>query len=140
MTHLLLVGGPTWKEAPTGSHLARCTKVDPDWKFMGNRKVAIYFTVTEGEHEGTRARLFFAKRSTQIAEETGVDFGPGSKFFDVLQKLFPEVIGDGSKTVPIDPVELFLNRIFKITVECRLKKSGGDNAIVTEIDHPDVEF
>ena len=125
------VGGHTWDEAPDGEYIARCTKVDPEYRFMNNRKIAIYFTIIEGSQSGKRAILFYNKRSSKDVEELGSDFGPMSKFCTDIKRLFLEVIGDGSIPVEIDPVHLFYEENFKIVV----KRSKKGQAIVKQIEH-----
>ena len=125
------VGGHTWEESPDGEYIARCTKVDPEYRFMNNRKIAIYFTVIEGFQLGKRAILFYNKRSSKDVEEFGIDFGPMSKFCTDIKRLFHEVIGDGSIPVEIDPVNLFYDKIFKIVV----KRSKKEQANVIQIEH-----
>ena len=125
------VGGHTWEEAPDGEYIARCTKVDPEYRFMNNRKIAIYFTVIEGSQIGKRAILFYNKRSSKDTEELGTDFGPMSKFCTDIKRLFPEVIGDGTIPVEIDPVNMFCDEIFKIVV----KRSKKEQANVIKIEH-----
>ena len=128
---LLRVGGETWEEASDGEYVARCTKVDPDYRMIHNRKVAIYFTVMEGSEAGKRARRFYNKKSQKEADESGSDFGAKSKFCVDMQRLFESIIGDGSIPIEIDPVELFLNQEFEITV----KQSSKGDAMVIDIKH-----
>jgi len=119
---LLRVGGPTWEETPDGEYYACCTKVDPEFGVGIYRKLVLYFTITEGAHTGKRARLFYNKLSIDEAKENGTDFGTYSKFYSDLKKMFPEVIGDGSNPIEIDPVKLFKDENFIITTELRGKK------------------
>ncbi|MBI4006562.1 MAG: hypothetical protein HY356_07815 [Gammaproteobacteria bacterium] len=140
MTNKIRMGGKTFEETPTGNHLAKCTKVDLNWTFMNNEKACLYFTVIEGPHTGSRARAFLPKRSKELAKETGSEFGPNSKFFSLIKKLFPEHTGNGNEIVEIDPVELFLGKIFEIEVEQRAGKNdeSKSTAIVIDINHPQV--
>ena len=131
----LRVGGTDWMEAPPGRHIARCTKVDPDFKFKDNRKLVIYFTI-RGPVSGLRARLFYPKRPATLAQETGSDFGIRSKLFKDLARLFPQLVGTGIDMVEIDPVMLFLGQDFEIEVEQRQgKKAEVPSAIVVRIEH-----
>jgi len=125
------VGGHIWEEAPAGEYVARCTKVDVEYRYLNNRKIAVYFTIVEGAHSGKRAVLYYNKRSEKEAEETGSEFGPMSKFCTDIKKLFYEVIGDGSIPVEIDPVNLFLDEVFKINVT----QSKKGQSTVTQIEH-----
>ena len=127
----LTVGGTIWKEAPDGEYIARCTKVDPEYGENIYRKLAIYFTIIEGQESGKRARLFYNKKSQEETDESGSDFGLKSKFYTDMKRLFESIIGDGSIPIEIDPVELFLNTHFKITV----KHSKKGDAMVIIIDH-----
>jgi len=138
-SRLLRIGGEVWQEAPSGKYTAKCTKVDPDWRFMNNRKLALYFTVIEGEFSGARARYFFPKRSRDLAIQTGSDFGPKSKLFQVIKKLFPGILAPDGKVSPLDPCELFLKKVFEITVELRKgrNRESTGNAIVIDISHFD---
>jgi len=129
---LLRVGGYKWEEVPDGKYYACCTRVDPEFGEGIFRKLAIYFTITEGEHAGKRARLFYNKLSEKEAKERDTDFTPYSKFYSDLKKLFPEIIGDGSIPIDIDPVNLFKDENFIITTELRGKEK---QATVQEIEH-----
>lgn len=123
---ILSVGGDTWKEVPDGTHSSVCSKVMPDFKFKGIPKLMLYFTITEGQYAGYRARMSFGYNK----DNTGPSFGVGSKFYETIEELFPELIGDGSKRVVFDPIELFKNKHFLITTELR-----GKNAMVQKIKH-----
>ena len=63
-------------------------------------------------------------------DDTGPSFGAGSKFFETIGGLYPELVGDGSKRVTFDPIELFEKKHFLITTELRNK-----NAMVQKIKH-----
>jgi len=123
---ILSVGGDTWKEVPDGIHSAVCSKVMPDFKFKGIPKLMLYFTITEGQYAGYRARMSFGYNKNN----TGSSFGAKSKFNETIGKLFPELIGDGSKRVTFDPIKLFEKKHFLITTELRNK-----NAMVQKIKH-----
>ena len=56
---ILSVGGDTWKEVPNGTHNSVCSKVMPDFKYRGIPKLMLYFTITEGQYAGYRARMSF---------------------------------------------------------------------------------
>ncbi len=123
---ILSVGGDTWKEVPNGIHSSVCSKVIPDFKFRGIPKLMLYFTITEGQYAGHRARMSF----NYNRNNTGPHFGAESKFYETIEKLFPELVGDGSKRVVFDPIELFKNKHFLITTELRNK-----NAMVQKIEY-----
>ena len=129
MSCFLRVGGNKWEEAPGGEYPARCTKIIPNFR---GRKLALYFVVTEGEHAGKRARLFYNKMPREKAEKIGTDFGAKSKFFDHLRKLDLGLIGDGTEPVELDINSLFLDKTFLITTELSKKKK---QAIVRNIEH-----
>ena len=123
---ILSVGGDTWKEVPNGTHSSVCSKVMPDFKYRGIPKFMLYFTITEGSYSGYRARMSFGYNKN----DTGPSFGTRSKFYETIEELFPELVGDGSKRVTFDPVKLFENKHFLITTELRKK-----NAMVQKIKH-----
>ena len=128
---MLRVGGNKYDEAPDGEYIARCTKIDLDYKYMRNRKLAIYFTIVEGPESGKRAILYYNKLSEVDAEIKGTDFGTQSKAFADIKKLFPDFIGDGTDVTEIDFEDLFFNKEFRIKVE----RSDNGQAIVIDIDH-----
>lgn len=128
---LLRVGGNKWEEANEGEYVARCSKIDSDYKFMQNRKLAIYFVIVKGPESGKRAILFYNKLSQADADEKGTDFGVKSKLFTDVKKLFPDTIGDGTDVNEINSEDLFLYKEFRIKV----KRSNNDQAIVTDINH-----
>jgi len=123
---ILSVGGDTWKEVPDGIHSSVCSKIIPDFKYRGIPKLMLYFTITEGQYAGYRARMSFGYNK----DNTGPSFGARSKFYETVEELFPEIVGDGSKRVPFDPIELFEKKHFLITTELRNK-----NAMVQKIKH-----
>ncbi len=123
---ILSVGGDTWKEVPDGTHSSVCSKVMPDFKFTGIPKLMLYFTITEGSYYGYRARMSFGYNKNS----TGSSFGAKSKFYETFEELFPELVGDGSKRIVFNPIELFKNKHFLITTELRNK-----NAMVQKIEH-----
>ena len=123
---ILSVGGDIWKEVPNGTHNSVCSKVMPDFKYRGIPKLMLYFTITEGSYTGYRARMSFGYNKN----DTGPSFGTRSKFYETIEELFPELVGDGSKRVVFDPIELFKNKHFLITTELRNK-----NAMVQKIKH-----
>jgi len=128
---LLRVGGNKWKEADSGDYIALCTKIDPDYQYKKNHKLAIYFVIIEGDEIGSRAILYYNKLSQVEAEKGKTDFGAKSKFFTDIKKLFPEIGGDGSSPVEIDLDDLFGNETFRIKVE----RSDKGQATVIDIDH-----
>jgi len=136
---MIRIGGHSWEEAPDGVYLAKCTKVDSDYKFMQNRKVALYFTLIDGDYIGSRARMFFPKRRPELAKQMGSEFGPKSKLFNTIHMLNPASVGQGKIAVEIDIEDLFLGNIYEITVEKR-GKGKNSNAIVVSIEHPPVPF
>lgn len=123
---ILSVGGDTWKEVPNGTHSSVCSKVMPDFKYRGIPKLMLYFTVTEGAYTGHRARMSFGYNK----DDTGPSFGAQSKFYETIEELFPELIGDGSQKVTFNPDKLFIKKHFLITTEIR-----GKNAMVQVIKH-----
>lgn len=118
-------------QAPAGKYQARCIHVEPNWSFFGNRKIALYFEITEGIHRGTTARRFYPlKRKGDT-----FSIGDKSKFKQDMQKLFP----DKAYACEIDPVELFQDKFFDIVIVQRSTKNGlSKNSIVTEINHPEL--
>jgi len=123
---ILSVGGDTWKEVPDGTHSAVCSKIMHNFLYMGIPKLMLYFTITEGKYAGYRARMSFGYNR----DSTGPSFGSKSKFYETIGELFPEVVGDGSKRVMFDPIELFERKHFLITTEMR-----GKYAMVQKIQH-----
>ena len=123
---ILSVGGDTWKEVPDGIHSSVCSKIMPDFKYKRIPKLMLYFTITEDQYAGYRARMSFGYSK----DNTGPSFGARSKFYETIGELFPELVGDGSKRVVFDPIELFKNKHFLITTELRNK-----NAMVQKIKH-----
>ena len=63
-----------------------------------------------------------------------------SKFFVVLKGLYPAIFFDDSKPTIINPDELFMNKIFQITVVLKSGKEpdSPQNAVVVKINHPNV--
>jgi len=124
------------REAPSGIYLARCVHIESDWGHIGN-KIALYFKVENGKYEGYSVRLFYRKRSSEYVKETGSDFGARSKLVKDLRRIFPDQ--DFNSQIDINLGGLFLNKIFRIKVEQKPAKDGsGTNAIVTNIEHPDL--
>jgi len=123
-------------EAPSDIYLARCVHIEPDWAHIGS-KVALYFRVESGKYEGHRARLFYRKRKPVYAKETGSHFGPRSKLARDLRRIYPDQDFNGQTDVNLG--ELFLYKIFRIKVKLITVKDGSaTNAIVTDIEHPDL--
>jgi hypothetical protein len=120
-------------QAPTGKYIARCVHAEPAWTFLGNRKIALYFEVSEDDYEGTTARRFYNLKKLHNGE---YEIAPKSKFLKDVEKLFP----DQSEQDAINPVDLFLNKFFNIQVERRLSKDGGHNSIVIDISLYDPGF
>ena len=132
------VGGDFWEEVPDGSHSAVCSRVIPDFvNEKGYRKLMLYFTITEGDYRGYRARLAYNPNK----DSTGPTFGSRSKFIKHIKKLFPELIGNGRERKDFDPVTLFKDKHFLITTELRKGKDGDTLfAMVQDIkhDYPDI--
>jgi len=125
-------GGDNWQEVPDGTHHAVCSRVLPDFNCpQGYRKCMVYFTVTEGKHQGYRARLAY----NHNRNPTGPTFGSRSKFMEHARRLFPETFGDGSQKVTFDPDRLFLRKHFLITT-----KLINGNAMIQNIkqDLPEI--
>ena len=125
--------GEVKPQAPNGEYIAKCVHVEPNWKFLGNRKVAVYLEVSEGENEGKVARLFYPLRKLH---DDNYDIAPKSKLMKDIKRMFPEYFGKGE----IDPVELFQDKFFYIKVEKCMSKDGEFNSIVKEIALNDVGF
>jgi len=127
------VGGDIWEEVPNGTHSAVCSRVIPNFvNEQGYRKLMLYFTITEGEYRGYRARL--AYNPNKIS--TGPTFGARSKFRKHIKILFPDLIGNGRERKSFDPVKLFINGHFLITTElCKGKNGDTFYAMVQDIKH-----
>jgi len=136
------VGGDIWEEVPDGTHSAVCSRVMTDFFYRGIPKLGIpklmlYFTITEGDYRGYRARLPYNYNK----ESTGPTFGSRSKFIKHIKILFPELIGNGRERKEFDPVELFMNKHFLITTELRKGKDGDTPyAMVQDIKHDYVDI
>jgi len=112
-------------QAPTGKYTARCVHVEPNWTYLKNRKVALYFEIDEGLAEGHVARRFYPLKKLH---DGTYEIAPKSKFMTDIKALFPHELNAGE----IDPVTLFYGKFFNIEVE--LKRSNGNtNAIVTSL-------
>jgi len=119
--------------APEGKHTARCVHVEPNWTFLGNRKVALYFEVDEGPHAGTTARRFYPLK--KLPDGT-FEIAPKSKLMRDIVELF---LGEAVKG-EIDPVKLFGNKFFDIEVIHKESKTGEINSIVKTLTHFDPCF
>jgi len=117
-------------QAPSGKYLARVIHVETNWTYLGNRKAALYLEVTEGPEEGTQARLFY---NLSYSDNGEIEIGPKSKLARDMEKLFPDEIADG-----VVDLSLFKDKVFQVTMERVKAKDGEINAIVTNIEHPDV--
>ena len=121
-------------QAPKGEYVAKCVHVNPEWSFLGNKKIALYFEITEGEHKHKEARLFYNLERDADGE---FKIRPKSKLMKDTKKLFPEKVDEGE----YDPNDLFENQFFKITVDEKKTKDGTEkNSIVTTIENTDVGF
>ncbi len=120
-------------QAPSGSYISRCVHVETNWTYLGNRKVATYHEVSEGEHAGKIARRFYPLKKLH---DGSYEIAPKSKLIRDIRKLFPEQLIEDV----IDPVALFKDKFFDIEVEKRMSKSGEFNSIVKEIDLHDIGF
>ena len=121
-------------QVPKGEYDAKCVYVNPKWSFLGNRKIALYFEITEGEHKHKQARRFYNQGRRADGE---FEIRPKSKFMKDIKKLFPEKADECG----YDPNDLFENKFFKITVnEIKTKDGTEKNSIVTTIENTDVGF
>ena len=121
-------------QVPKGEYDAKCVYVNPKWSFLGNRKIALYFEITEGEHKHKQARRFYNQGRRADGE---FEIRSKSKFMKDIKKLFPEKADECG----YDPNDLFENKFFKITVnEIKTKDGTEKNSIVTTIENTDVVF
>ena len=121
-------------QVPKGEYDAKCVYVNPKWSFLGNRKIALYFEITEGEHKHKQARRFYNQGRRADGE---FEIRSKSKFMKDIKKLFPEKADECG----YDPNDLFENQFFKITVDEKKTKDGTEkNSIVTTIENTDVGF
>ncbi len=72
-------------QVPKGEYDAKCVYVNPKWSFLGNRKIALYFEITEGEHKHKQARLFYNLERDADGE---FKIRPKSKLMKDTKKLF----------------------------------------------------
>jgi len=115
-------------QAPEGKHTARCVHVEPNWTFLGNRKVAVYFEIGDGPHAGTTARRFYPLKKMA---DGSYEIVPKSKLMTDIVELFPDELEKGE----IDPVELFIDKFFDIEVIQKKSKKGEVNSIVSKITY-----
>ena len=120
-------------QAPEGKHTARCVHVEPNWTFLGNRKVAAYFEIDDGPYAGTIARRFYPLKKTH---DGTYEIAPKSKLMDDIKKLFPDELNNES----IDPGALFVDKFFNIEVIRKKSKKGEVNSIVKTLTHFDTGF
>jgi len=120
-------------QAPEGKHTARCVHVEPNWTYLGNRKVALYFEIDDGPHAGSTARRFYPLKKLH---DGTYEIAPKSKLMDDIKKLFPHKLNNGE----IDPVTLFADKFFNIEVSHKKAKKGGVNSIVETLTHFDTGF
>lgn len=115
-------------QAPEGSHTAKCVHVEPNWTYLWNRKVALYFEIVDGPHTGTVARRFYPLK--KLSDGT-YEIAPKSKLMRDIAELFPDKLEKGE----VDPVELFDNKFFNIDVIQKKSKKGEVNSIVSTLTH-----
>lgn len=120
-------------QAPTGSYTARCVHVEPNWTFLGNRKVAVYFEVDDGPCAGTTARRFYPLKKLH---DGTYEIAPKSKLMGDVKELFPHELNNGE----IDPVALFADKFFNIEVIQKKSKNGNFNSIVKKLTLFDTGF
>jgi len=120
-------------QAPEGKHTARCVHVEPNWTFLANRKLALYFEIDDGPHAGTTARRFYPLK--KLLDGT-YEIAPKSKLMRDIVKLFPSEAERGE----IDPVELFGDKFFDIEVIQKESKNGEINSIVKTLAYFDPHF
>jgi len=114
---------PKRPQAPIGEYLGYVIHVEPNWTFLGNRKVALYFEKLEGPNKGCEARRFYGLKLQENGEYKA---GAKSNLVKDMCKFFLNETNNGA----IDPM-LFKDKIFLIKVEHRKSKKGELNAIVT---------
>ena len=123
----------TVPQAPKGTYIAKCIHVDPNWTYLRNRKVALYFEITEGVEKGKQARRFY--RLQKYID--GYAAAPKSKFKKDLKKLFPK----DAEQPDVEVKDLFVGVFFSIKViEKRSKDGLAINAIVENIERIEVGF
>ena len=120
-------------QAPTGQHIARCVHVEPNWSFLGVRKVALYFEISEGDHCGKTARRFY---NLKRLHDGTFEIAPRSKLLRDISRLFP----GQCKNDALDPVILFKDKFFDIEVIRHISKSGDLNSIVNSFTLHDIGF
>ncbi len=133
INHNLITIGKEKPQAPDGIFIARCVHVAPNWTCLGNRKIALYFEVSEGPHKGTTARKFY---NLKKLHDGSYEIAPKSKFLKDVRKLFPDESDKGE----LSPTDLFLDKFFDIEVVRRISNDGGANSIVQELKLNDVGF
>lgn len=119
-------------QAPSGHHIARCVHVELNWTFMANRKIALYFEVSEGEHQGKTARRFY---NLQKLHDGSYQIAAKSKLLRDIKRLFPAQLQD-----EVDPVALFQDKFFDIEVVRHIAKDGSVNSIVGDLKLNQVGF
>ena len=120
--------GKEKQEAPNGRYTARCVHVEPNWTYLKNRKLALYFEIDEGEHAGCVARRFY---NLKRLHDNTYEIPPKSKLFDDIKRLFPNELNNGE----VDPETLFSGVFFIIEVERK-----GKHAIVKSMSHFETGF
>ena len=123
----------TVPQAPKGTYIAKCIHVDPNWTYLRNRKVALYFEIMEGVEKGKQARRFYNLQKYI----DGYASGDKSKFRKDLKKLFPE----HAEQPDVEVKDLFVGVFFSIQVIEKRSRDGSDiNAIVENIERIEVGF
>ena len=120
-------------QAPEGKDTARSVHVEPNWTYLANRKVALYFEVDEGPSEGSTARRFYPLKKLH---DGTYEIAPKSKLMKDIKKLSPDVLNYGE----IDPVALFADKFFNIKVIRKKSRDGGVNSIVETLTNFDTCF
>ena len=116
---------PKRPQAPTGKYLGCVMHVEPNWTFLGNRKVALYFEILEGPNKECEARKFYGLKLQENGEYKA---GAKSNLVKDMYRFFP----NESNNEGLDPM-LFKGKIFLIEVVLIKSDSGESNAIVTSM-------
>ena len=120
-------------QAPAGKYIARCVHVESNWTFLKNRKIALYFEISESEHAGKTARRFY---NLKKLHDGSYEIAPKSKFLKDVRKLFPDESDKGE----LNPTDLFLDKFFDIEVVRCFSNAGGATSIVQELELNDTGF
>lgn len=120
-------------QAPDGEYIARCVHVELNWTFLLNRKIALYFEISEGEHEGKTARRFY---NLKKLHDGSYQIAPKSKLLRDVKQLFPEE----AQKEELALIVLFSDKFFNIEVIKKIAKEGGTNSIVENLSLHNVGF